>query len=319
MIVKLKRAFTLLELVFVIVILGVVASIGSSVIVQVYESYIIQKSTHNAALKTELAINQLANRLTYRIDESLIARHPVTRNLLALNNLDITTTNWEEYNILEWIGYDNDSFSATATPGWSGFLDLDTPSAIGGSRSIISTGSAFSQVSAISTNLGGGDPALYFVGNRPYRTDGAGTPLASSSAGCLHNIEGDGCIFPVTLDTTNEITFTLGSAGDYVPGQMQYSEYYQLARSAYAVVFENPHTVPEGGGINVWDLRLYYNYQPWEGETYIDGSNSLLLRDVSVFRFKSEAGNSLRIKLCTVEQISETEKISLCKEKAVIR
>lgn len=318
MIVKLKRAFTLLELVFVIVILGVVASIGSSVIVQVYESYIIQKATHNAALKTELAINQLTNRLTYRIDKSLIARHPVTGNLLALNNLDITTPNWEQFNILEWIGYDNDSFSATATPGWSGFLDLNTASAVGvGLRSIVSTGSAFSQVSAISTNLGGGDPALYFVGNRPYKETG-GTALASSNADCLHNTTGTGCIFPVTLNTTNGITFTVGS-GDYVAGQMRYSEYYQLARSAYAVVFENPHTVPETGGINVWDLRLYYNYQPWENETYIDGSNSLLLRDVSVFRFKSEAGNSLRIKLCTVEQISETETISLCKEKAVIR
>jgi len=63
-----KQAFTMLEIVFVIVILGVVASIGSKIIVQVYEGYIIQKAVHDASVKTELAINLLANRLVYRID-----------------------------------------------------------------------------------------------------------------------------------------------------------------------------------------------------------------------------------------------------------
>jgi len=64
-----KKAFSMLELVFVIAILGIVASISSSVIVQVYESYIMQRAVHNASIDTELAINQITNRLTYRIDK----------------------------------------------------------------------------------------------------------------------------------------------------------------------------------------------------------------------------------------------------------
>jgi len=315
MMLKLKRAFTLLELVFVIVILGVVASIGSSVIVQVFESYIMQKATHNAAIKTELAINQLANRLSYRIDTSLVARDDAGA-MLPLRDISIATPNWEDFRNLEWIGYDNDSFSATAQPGWSGFLDLNNIFAVGMTdRGIHSTGSDFSKTNTAIGNLGG-SPALYFVGLTNYKLNG-NAPLAQIDANCLHDTTGNGCIFPVALGNPDSITFTVGS-GDYVVGQMQYSEYYQLARSAYAVVFE---PAPAILGTKVWDLYLYYNYQPWEGETYLDTgiSKSILLRNVSVFRFKSESGNSLRIKLCSIERISETEKISLCKEKAVIR
>lgn len=314
MIATLKRAFTLLELIFVIVILGIVASIGSSVIVQVYESYINQKAVHNAALKTELAINQLANRLSYRIDTSLITRMDATGGavgtMIALKDINIATDDRTDFHHLEWIGYDNDSLSATNTPGWSGFLDLATAA----NEKVISTGSNFEKTSAIIGNLNGGSPALYFVGSQAYKIDGAGVETYANAT-CLHAITGNGCIFPVNLNATSEITFSSGS-GDYVPGSMQYSEYYQLAYSAYAVVLENRHEIL---GTPVWDLRLYYNYQPWEGETYLTASSSILLRNVNIFRFKSESGNSLRIKLCSIEQISETEKISLCKEKAVIR
>ena len=65
---KEKKGFTFVELIFVIIILGIISSIGSSAIVQTYQSYIMQRSVHSASINTELAINQLANRLTYRMD-----------------------------------------------------------------------------------------------------------------------------------------------------------------------------------------------------------------------------------------------------------
>ncbi len=46
-----KRAgFTMLEVVFVIVILGVVSSIGAEIIAQVYESYITQRASHRSSI-----------------------------------------------------------------------------------------------------------------------------------------------------------------------------------------------------------------------------------------------------------------------------
>ena len=297
-----KKAFTLLELIFVIVILGIVSSIGSSVIVQVYESYIIQKATHNASIKTELAINQLANRLASRINRSLVAREPNTNNILTLQQITTTTLNRDDYTALEWIGYDNDGFSATNPPGWSGFADLDASLF----ATISSTGSDFTTESTVLTNLGIASPAIVFIANR-YDDDNS-----TYTAQCLHDRTGNGCIFPVTL-AGSTMTFTGG--GKRTAGKMLYSEFYQLAGSAYIVVPENPHTIL---GTNVWDLILYSQYQPWDGERYDSTSGQLIAKNVSVFRFKEEA-NSLRIKICSIEQISDVDKISLCKEKAVIR
>jgi len=60
----LRRGFSMLELIFVIVILGIVSSIGAEIIANVYESYIVQRAQHRASIKTELAAIQIANRPT---------------------------------------------------------------------------------------------------------------------------------------------------------------------------------------------------------------------------------------------------------------
>ena len=57
----------MLELIFVIVILGIVSSIGAEIIAKIYGQYIIQRAQHRASIKTELAATQIANRLRYAI------------------------------------------------------------------------------------------------------------------------------------------------------------------------------------------------------------------------------------------------------------
>ena len=303
---KLQNAFTMVELIFVIVILGVAASIGSKIIVQVYESYIIERAVHNASIKTELAINQIANRLTYRIDQSMLARVPGKTTyakgttVYPIKEIPVTTANSTTLG-LEWIGYDNDGFSASNPPAWSGFVDLNASSY----KKIVSTGSSLGRETTILTNLAGGTlktPAIYFLGDIEYKKG------VLYDAMCMYNATG--CIFPVTL-SGNTLSIT---GGDTAPNQMVYTEMYQLAASAYAII---PTQTASIDGVPLWDLRLYYNYQPWLGESLKNASSSLLVRNVSVFRFTQEI-NSIRIKLCTLEQIEGTH-ISTCKEKAVIR
>ena len=306
---KNRAALTMLELIFVIVILGIVSSIGASVIAQVYESYIIQRAVHRASIKTELAINQLANRLSYRIDTSVLARELDGTNPIRLRDITIATPNLANYRILEWIGYENDGFVARNTPGWRGFTDLSHANT--DDLNIESTGSDLASEQLVMNNLfGGAAPAIVFSTDN-YRNN-AGLVIDYNAA-CMY-AGAAGCIFPVNIGGT-----TLGfSGGDRVSGQMIYNEFYQLAGSAYAVVPDLlPHKVIPGG-TDVWDLSLVYNYQPWLGHTYAaDGTSSLLLKNVSVFRFTQEA-SSLRIKLCVIEALGDTE-LSICKEKAVIR
>jgi hypothetical protein len=92
------------------------------------------------------------------------------------------------------------------------------------------------------------------------------------------------------------------------------TERYKLAWSAYAIAPEDP----DGDGLH--DLMLYYNYQPWNGESYMDNttSSSTLMHNVTVFKF-SESGGVIRFKLCASENIGEDFNVTTCKEKVVIR
>ena len=81
-----QKAFTLLEVIIVILILGIVASIGSGIIANVYENYLLQRATYRASLKTELAAQQIANLLSYRIPHTTIAKNP---NKFASKNIGL--------------------------------------------------------------------------------------------------------------------------------------------------------------------------------------------------------------------------------------
>ena len=318
---RIKNAFTMIELIFVIIILGIVSSIGASLIANVYESYIIQRAVHNASVRTELAINQLANRLTYRIDSSMIARiadtsaTPAYTPLPAANPTiykarSVPLDKLDSHRALEWISYDNDSFAAYSDPAWSGFTDLNTT--ITTELNIHTPGS---DTSKLTTNYNGAQRrAMVFLGASDYKDDGITREPYKST--CMYNA--NGCIFPVSIGGGQSLTLGVGAGnGDRVNNEMIYTEFYQLANSAYAVVPDNNHTLADTS-VDVYDLKLYYGYQPWLGEHYKSGQVSTLLKDVSVFRFKKES-NAIRIKLCTVERLGDSQTISICKEKAVIR
>ncbi len=148
-----KKAFTLLEVVFVIVILGIVASVGSTIIAQLYENYILQRAMHRVSIKTELAINQIVNRLAYRISTSIIARNP-SGGYLNLSDVPMNVSNTNN-TVLEWIGYDNDSFSAANPAGWSGYCDTSATA----SPTISTPGSNLTFTRTVIDNVSGGTPA----------------------------------------------------------------------------------------------------------------------------------------------------------------
>jgi len=66
-----QRAFTLLELVFVIVIVGILSTIASDIILRIYQSHNLQKSIASLELKSRIALEQITNLLERSIWESL--------------------------------------------------------------------------------------------------------------------------------------------------------------------------------------------------------------------------------------------------------
>jgi len=311
-----RRGMTMLELVFVIVILGIVASIASSIIVQVYESYIVQRALHRTSTKAELAATQIVNRLTYRISSSVIGRIPggTFKPIDELQPADSIT-----HTALEWIAYDNDSFSAQNTPGWSGFCDVDsnetnrTKISTPGSDLINSTNTIIGNLSGAITPKTINNAAIIFAGHEY-------SPTINYIANCMGFDTNNSCISPINATGT---TATLITIEDNNPKVM--TDQYKLVWSAYAVVPTELTTAQYtdrgfDGTVKIYDLSLHYNYQPWDSTTvpsYNDGSSSILVTNVESFRFIGQ-GDTIRFKICVVESIGEST-IRSCKEKAVIR
>jgi prepilin-type N-terminal cleavage/methylation domain-containing protein len=325
---KLTHAFTMIELVFVIVILGIVASIGSSLIVKTYESYMLQKAIHKVSLATELAAMQLVNRLTYRINNTTVAKRPVAPydfiTVSSISSLGDTV-----HTALEWISYDNDSFDAQTAPGWSGYADPQ----IASKAQFATPGSNISIADTIINNLSSGTVRLIGAGQRPaiffhndlYYDANAASSYAPSCMGLDYATNDTSCILAVSgiHNPAAHDVFAFSDAG-HAAAPKTIMDHYKLAWSAYAIVpvqVTGVDLTDRGfqAGDNIYDLTLYYDYQPWLGEQF-DGvaSNSILVRNVSVFKF-SESGGTIRFKICAQQIVAGNTKTTICKEKAIIR
>ncbi len=277
-----RSGFTLLELIFVIVVLGVVASLGSDIITKVYEGYIIQRAQYRADIKTELALEQIANRLRNAIPGTIIARP----SAMSTTAVDVTSISGVDYPFLQWVGRDYDSFidfnrSTDRRPGWSGFADVNacskTTIATPGSNLLLAD-QVIKNLSNNFTNLN--SAYVYFAGVY----DSQGHPIGH----------------PVNLVDSSHLSFDIS-------GPKTVTERYWLAWSSYALSVENG------------DLYLYYMFSPRYGQIQTSAMKTLLLRNVSNFRYRAEAEGSIRIKLCKKERYGNgsNDFVISCKEKVV--
>ena len=293
---KNRGGFSMLELVFVIVVLGIVASIGSEIIAKVYRSYIIQRASYRSSTKVELASLQLANRLTYAIPNTEIARKSSTDGTYS----SLSSVSNRDYKVLEWVGYDKEGFNLPNNQGWSGFVELSTAVSNPSLSYMISWGSNIGNISALIYFLSGLKNYLYDVG-----------VIFFPGTYTINNIgyNGDNSGINTIIGSYNNFTFKFRP----INTSRTMKEHYKLAWSAYAIV-----SIPQTNGLN--ELWLYYNFQPWNAIDYLNvqAQKQILIKNVSVFQFSS-AGNTIRFKICQQEFIGDVQKITTCKEKVVIR
>ncbi len=274
-----KNAFSMLELIFVIIILGIVSSIGAEIISRTYEGYIIQRAQHRASVKTELVATQIANRLSHAIPGTVVRR----RLLVAPSVVeDINVPTAVNHNILQWVAADADGFNSisAAPPGWSGFADVDASPVAG---IIISTpGSNLPLAQTIATNLNGGavnpipNASVYYRANNALQQRGIANVAANT----------------ITTD------LALGSI----------SEHYKLAWTSYAIE-------AQAGG----NLVLHYNFLPLRGTDIANDQNELLLRNVTTFRFRGDGQTiRFKICVSEdIGFAGAANMVTICKEKAV--
>ena len=322
-----KRAFTLLELVVVIVVLGIIAMMSFNAIMNIYSNYFQTRTVNELETQTEIALEQISKRLEHRIKPSVIARK-TDGAFLALNdnrvNLDA------KYEILEFIPYAyeifNDVISLDANDHvieqggkagrYSGYADLAKSSPATG---LISPGSNFT-TGVVET-----------IKDLTCKDD-------TRNATCVDFTKKDGGVVAIFSDVYYNVQDSFGYKGDITNldiakvgvkggqsglngntleisgfGGKQISEQYHLAYTANAIVPEQSQSQADKNN-GVFDLNLYYDYRPWMGEKYKqNGEKATLAKNVTRFVF-TEKNGVIVLKLCMRAKNSE---ITICKSKAV--
>ena len=332
-----KKGFTLIELVFVIVVLGIISMFGADLYTKIYKSYVHVRAVNQLEARTQNAMMLITNRLEDRIKSSTIGRELRTNEFVPIS--DLTDP---KYDILEWIGQSVETRNINKrTPGWSGFMSMsqlrddkwkagiEDAGYIGNTRAefnMVSLGSDFPQVARIVQNL---------------RATAYNTPSNNTQVAVIFRVVtndasptsvgiGFGYDRAVQANGSNRVLIAVGTPSAAGSGNMEgetirinqyplnpnndnsqeFSEQYYIAHSAYAIV-------PDLGGRdsivymrdnagNVlsknFDLVLKYNYRPWstvanDANSYNVASSALLAEDVSLFRFKDDNG-AVALKLC---------------------
>ena len=273
-----RKAFTLLELIFVIIIFGILSSFGAELLYKVYENYVYSNTFNRLENQSEAAVKEIANRLQYRIKDSTIAR-----DTIGGATFEPIGSNTGNETVLEWIGVDIDGLRGTAStqPDWSGFIDLSNSSA----TTLSSPGT---KADASSTD------AIFFVGSD---VDLTGNSFGWSGTAPTGQT---GDIHPVSSRTANTLTMTSLSGIDVY-------EYYQLSKSAYAVSLEG-NTLFLYSDYQPWETTV---------NTAALGTKSIIMEDVKSFKFTS-LGDILVIQVCVSDgNVTGVGEYAVCKEKAV--
>jgi len=293
-----RYAFTMIELIFVIVIMGIIGKFGIEFLAQAYKSFIFSNINHTLQSNSASTVEFTASRLQHRIKDSVIVRTGKTTVFTALSNADPAV----DYRVLEWVGSDIDGFRATSKPYWSAIADLNVSTNVIIESPETNTTALTQFIDKLSYGYSSiNDAALYFIGSNndinAYGWDG--NALIEQSTSVMHPINSTATVtqFAPAIDNFTGVTMR---------------KYYKLAWSAYALSLED-----YDAGTKMGTLVFYYNYQPWNGDMFYDGGNIqsfILMENVSTFRFKA-IGSVVKIQVCVNSKLLED--YSLCKEKTI--
>ena len=320
-----KRAFTLLELVVVIVVLGIIAMMSFNAIMNIYSNYFQTKTVNELETQTEIALEQISKRLEHRIKPSVIARK-TDGAFLALNDSGVNLD--AKYEILEFIPYAYEIFNDV--------ISLDA------NDNVIEQGGKAGRYSGYA-DLAKSSPATGLISPGSNFTTGVVETIKDltcrdeiRNATCVDFAKKDGGVVAIFSDVYYNVQSSFGYSNGTVPvsldiakvgvkstdgntleisgfGGKQISEQYHLAYTANAIVPEQSAD-PKDAANGVFDLNLYYDYRPWMGEKYKpNGEKAILAKNVTRFVF-TEKNGVIVLKLCMRAKNSE---ITICKSKAV--
>lgn len=239
--IQFRHAFTMIELLFVIVILGIVGGIALETIRQYYENiYRTQEYTQRVA-DADHILDQLSKYFENAISGSIV-------NLDQVENEGVcygppTAGDANDYTVA-FVAPDQDSLRVSGTPGWS----EDT--LLGANNVLTAMDADYTASNTIITAL---YPTSSLGNSAVYDTDSADVD-ACARFGLNGGVTGSAGYHRIAGSTAT--TLTLNTENNATDGKRKY-----LLRTGYAFrVLDNGN------------FTMYTNFRPWLGERYDDGS-----------------------------------------------
>ncbi len=291
-----NKSFTLIEAIFVIVILSLIITGGMMIAEKIYKRNILVSNSLKLQFDTEQTIDKLANMLYFRIPLSAIGYNPKTGDFKYLGDIG----NDENYTVFEWIG---ESFDIEKGVNFSGFADLYASKkpilkALDFNASFINeTLQNKFDTSENFKNLVG----IIFAGSFDRGDEGILSDYNNSFGWHGHRAD-----FVFLINNYNQVgNDTNLSLTNYDGSEINNTRIYEkfyLADSAYAVARgEDINTsatciknldIPNDEINNT--LFLFYDYRPWKNETFCADTNGnragkaeILSKNIAGFNIKS--------------------------------
>jgi len=303
----LKKSFTLIEIIFVIVILGLISVGGFQIIQKLYLRNYIAKQTANFEFQSQQTLDQLAEMLYFRVPLTTIGYSPSDNDFKYIGEIEE-----DKYPVLEWIGFLNE---ARVERNLSGFVDLYASNR--DERKLICRDFNVNFIEKVVNNKFNKNEntdinettAIIFAGSFDRGEEWALNDYNDSFGwhGSEHKL-----IYTfdsgADTDSNNDTNLTLNN---FKSGNRIYEKFY-LVDSAYAIVRKASLNQDDWDCSDLnWDelddndLLLFYNYRPWLGETFCgdknhkglpEGNVTVLATNVSAIRIK-KVNSHLELKI----------------------
>ena len=324
-----KKSFTMIELIVVIIILSLIATGSFKAIQMLYERYYQANTITKFSINSQNILDQMGINLYYRISNTAIGYSPSDGDFKKIEKVDNA-----KYKIFEWITGAFDAKHRIITNGigygYSGFIDLEASN-----RNTLTLVAKDFNITDINNTLNN----VFNNKNDLNQTVGiifAGTMDTGDIIDDYNNSYGwhgfaHKKIFLVKKfkQVNNDANLTMN---DDIKGNKIYAKYY-LPESAYAIargadINKSANCL---NGLNVDDntLLLFYNYRPWNNETFCadphqdnsetnEGNVSILGRDVTSFRVKAVNYHlELKIQLSKPLYRGSDRNITITKQKVI--
>jgi len=290
-----KKGFTLVELIFVLVVLAILSAGTFKAIEAIYIRATQAKTLTNLSLQSQIVLDQLSILLYNRIPNSVIGYTPGA-GCEPITDLSTPRP------VLEWLGTMEDEL---LRGDYDGFVDMNASDKV-----------TLTLATPNSTALASADINLIFAG----AFDGGSEEIeACSGAFGWHGADSN-LSYDIAMGN-DSITIT-----DTVSPAFIYEKYY-LSQTAYAVArgadvdLTSSCITDLNASADVNTLFLFYDYQPFQGESYCGdggvGKATVLAQDVTAFSAQ-EVNNIIRLSIDMDKNVrGRTCGVHVSKQKAV--